>query len=585
MNKTVTFNISGMVFYIEEQAYEKLKSYLQTIRGYFTGTDGGSDIVEDIESRIAELFSEKISASKQALLMSDVDAVIEIMGRPESFAGETAAKNNSSESQQNNSTNASATSAASSRKRVFRDGEEKVIGGVCSGVSHYFDIDPIWLRLIFAISFFGFGAGFWVYIILWVIIPEAKTTADKLEMKGEPINIANIEKNIKEELESVRSSVSNLADDIKHKRNDKPFANFVNRLVSFITVVLKGFITIFAKILGGIAIFIGVLLLIVFSALFFGSDNVIQYVQFDEIESFSFNEVLDLIFASTAQLNMAKLGIALMLGAVIIALVFAGIRVFFKMQESRRLVKALSISMWSVGLVLCIIVGVKISSQFSSMQRTRTKATLSPANASVIYLNINEAKLSKEGNHTVINKDNRTIIDISNEQLILGYPKIDVVKSETDSFEIEIVRTSRGSSKKDAFNKAENLVYEYQLKDSAVLFNPYFIAPIADKYRGQELKAIIKVPVGKTIYLSHSLEDYIYDIKNVTNTLDDEMLGRRWIMSPDGLTCVDCSGIGESKSKGKKHIKITKRKGDKVIIEEEIRYDDESNNNDAEEDI
>lgn len=577
MNKTVTFNISGMVFYIEEQAYEKLKNYLQTIRVYFSKAEGGNDIIEDIESRIAELFSEKISASKQALLMSDVDAVIEIMGRPESFAEENIAQDSNFQNKQSDNYQSSDDHQSNKRKRIFRDPEEKIIGGVCSGISHYFGIDPIWLRLIFAVSFFGFGAGLWVYIILWVIIPKAKSTADKLEMKGEPINIANIEKNIKEEMNAVKNNVNNLANDIKNGKGDKALTNFINRMVNFISILLRGIISVFAKIIGGFAIFVGVLLLIVFSALFFGSDNVIQFVQFDEIESFSFNELLEVIFSSSAQLNMAKIGIALMLGSVVIALVFAGIRVFFKLQESRRLIKALTITMWSIGLIMCIIVGIKISSQFSSMQRSRSKSTLSPANSKVVYLSMNAMFSDKEGNHTVINKDNKTLLDISENQLILGYPKIDIVKSETDSFEIEILRSSRGSSKKDAFNKAENVGYEYLLRDSNILFNPYFIAPLSDKYRGQELKAIIKVPVGKIVYLSDDMEGYIFDIDNVTNTYDGDMVGRRWMMSPDGLTCIDCGGIRDRNKKGKtkKQIRITKRNGDKVIVEEEITYDEE----------
>jgi len=160
MNKTVTFNISGMVFYIEEQAYEKLKNYLQTIRVYFSKAEGGNDIIEDIESRIAELFSEKISASKQALLMSDVDAVIEIMGRPESFAEENSAQDSNFQNKQSDNYQSSDDHQSNKRKRIFRDPEEKIIGGVCSGISHYFGIDPIWLRLIFAVSFFWFWCRF-----------------------------------------------------------------------------------------------------------------------------------------------------------------------------------------------------------------------------------------------------------------------------------------------------------------------------------------------------------------------------------------------------------------------------------------
>lgn len=196
MNKTVTINISGIIFHIEEDAYDKLSKYLSTIKGYFSKTDGGNEIMSDIEARIAEMLQSKTSAVKQVVLMADVDSVIEAMGKPEEFAeGHTEKEEQEDESFQ---------SSEPIKKRLFRDPDNKAVGGVCSGIAAYFDVDIVWIRLaMFLLIFFG-GLSLWVYIILWIVIPEAKTTAEKLAMRGEKIDINNISKTVKEEAEQLK---------------------------------------------------------------------------------------------------------------------------------------------------------------------------------------------------------------------------------------------------------------------------------------------------------------------------------------------------------------------------------------------
>jgi len=201
MNKTYTINISGIIFHIDEFAFEKLKGYLNTIRSYFKDSEGREEIMTDIESRIAELFSGRINNAKQVVLMEDVDHMISIMGNPEVFKNEDGSDTESNFKDTSNNAN----TYSSKRKRIFRDGDDKVLGGVCSGVANYFDFDPIWIRLAFAVSFFFFGTGLLFYIILWIVIPEARTTAEKLEMRGEKVNINNIEKNFKDEMEGLKN--------------------------------------------------------------------------------------------------------------------------------------------------------------------------------------------------------------------------------------------------------------------------------------------------------------------------------------------------------------------------------------------
>src|SRR3989304_2523326 len=163
MKKTITMNLSGIIFHIEEDAYETLSKYLNTIKGYFKDSDGGDEIMADIESRIAEMLSEKLNTGKQAILIADVEEVIAIMGKPEDYAGE----NSNSETKEETKTEEQA-GERKRRRRVFRDPDEKILGGVCSGIANYFDFDPLWLRLGWVVLTLLGGAGILIYIIIWI---------------------------------------------------------------------------------------------------------------------------------------------------------------------------------------------------------------------------------------------------------------------------------------------------------------------------------------------------------------------------------------------------------------------------------
>src|SRR6188768_870180 len=201
MNKTVTVNLGGTVFHIDDNAYESLIKYLNAIKSHFSAEQGRDEIMQDIESRIGEMFRDRMKEGREVITLNDVNEVTTIMGKPEEFAGEE---------EKSAPLHDAGTSVPVGRlkKRFFRDPDEKFVGGVCSGIAAYFNIDPVWVRLIFACALVFYGTGFWIYILLWIIIPEARTTADRLMMRGEPVTVSNIEKNVKEELDALRARMS-----------------------------------------------------------------------------------------------------------------------------------------------------------------------------------------------------------------------------------------------------------------------------------------------------------------------------------------------------------------------------------------
>lgn len=192
MKKTVTINLAGRVYHIDEDAFILLTDYLNSIRKALEHTEGNREIYEDIEARIAELLNEKLRNNREVVIIEDIRDIIVIMGEPNDISGGS----DSSEEKK----------SYQSYRRMYRDPDNRMIGGVCSGMAAYWRIDPTLVRVIFVIlAVFGM-AGILIYLILWILLPEAHTVAQKLEMRGEPVNFSNIRDFFVNEFENVKRS-------------------------------------------------------------------------------------------------------------------------------------------------------------------------------------------------------------------------------------------------------------------------------------------------------------------------------------------------------------------------------------------
>jgi phage shock protein PspC (stress-responsive transcriptional regulator) len=193
MKITVSINLGGYSFNIDEDAYAELKRYLKNLELHFAGEESSSEILSDIESRMAELFRSKLTNYKQVINIEDVHQVITVLGTPEDISdteGPTARDKFSSPGYH----------------RMYRDPDHRVIGGVCSGIAAYWDIELWLVRLIFLVLAM-MGVGILIYLILYIVLPEAKTTAEKIAMKGNPVNIHNIKDSVKKEFDTVRNNM------------------------------------------------------------------------------------------------------------------------------------------------------------------------------------------------------------------------------------------------------------------------------------------------------------------------------------------------------------------------------------------
>jgi len=518
MKKTFTINISGSIFHIDEDAYEKLQVYLRSINAHFGASEEGREIIADIESRISEIFNEKLSSKDQVVTETMIDEVVTIMGKPEEIF----------EIDNDEEEVVSDTKKARRRRRLFRDPDHRVFGGVASGISAYFGIDVVVIRLIFVLLFFlGYGFSFVLYIILWIVVPKANTTAQKLEMKGERVNISNIEKSIKDEYQEVKENFDNM----REKRGpqvrdgfDKgvDLAGSALRLVLKIVLIVLGL----GLIITGFFALLSFLASVIFTTTMIGGP-------------FS---VLDMpgmmvpeMFFTGIGIKLFSLGLILVIGIPLVMLMFIGIKLLVKFKTNNKAIGLTALALWLGGIILMISVGLTQAKSYISSGTTHSDTeVLDNFDTNTLYLRA-EKNIDFDSRDAA-DIDGVKVIVQDDEKLVLGEPTLDIEKSHSGNFELILKKKSRGRTHGDAVENAEEIKYSWKQVDSLVIFDEYFTLPIGDKWRNQKLQIILKVPEGKAVFLDKSVDDIIHDIENVSDTWDGDMLGKKWVMQQEGLT-------------------------------------------------
>lgn len=369
MNKTVSINISGRYFHIDELAFDSLESYLSILKKHFNQEQGGEEIIHDIELRVAELFQERLTASRQVVNGEDVDFVKSKLGTPEDFGVNNSMDEDQEEPKQNSEKEkvyeakvVSEKKSKKTSKSVFRDTDNRILGGVCAGLSHYFGIDKLFIRLGFIfLTFAGIGFTIPVYIILWAIIPKARSRADKLKMKGETINVDNIERKVKEEMGKMKDKVKDFTQD--SKKHQKMKGNFKD-MVSEVEPHVRKFSSSFQRVIGLLLILGSTFWMVVFMGLLLHVPLVMEIVMDKNWEWV--NQSMHFYNEVKASSNAYTIGHIGLLGFVFIPLgVFFvnGLKMYFSLAFKLAPIIGLLIIGWLVSVALLFMSGSMIGFQ------------------------------------------------------------------------------------------------------------------------------------------------------------------------------------------------------------------------------
>jgi phage shock protein PspC (stress-responsive transcriptional regulator) len=527
MKKTLTINLSGSVFHIDDDAYEKLHEYLNKINRRFGNDKDAKEIVEDIESRIAELFTSKLKDGDEVINISHVDEVITIMGTPEAISNE---EEEAQEKEKEKEKTSDKKYYRMKGRRLYRDPEDKVLGGVCSGLGAYFNMDPVIIRILFVVAFFlPVGSSALIYIILWIVVPKALSTAQRLEMKGEVVNIDNISKTIKEEMQDVKENFRNYRSNPMYTQGRSGIQEVGNVFVS----VLKVLGTILLVIIGIPFIFVGVVLLIVLFSLLFASHGILGLTPFDGLDH------LSLFFSQGSTMTWIWIGLLIVISIPLIMLVYAGIKMIFHIKTPNHIFGPIIGGVFVIGILILLFNGSITLGEFNKSATVITNENV-VSSKDTLYLTAKHG--SAEGELEAftdpdINFGRFRLGTLNGKEILIGVPDLKIEACHGSAFDLVINKVSRGLNSNSARKNAEEILFNYQVKDSLMNVQPSFVLPRA--WRNQRVNLKLTVPVGKTIFLDESLKPIIHDIKNTSDTYDDDMLNKYWTMKTDGLTLVN----------------------------------------------
>jgi len=518
MKKTIKIKIGGIVFHINDDAYSMLQQYLQSLEDYFKAKAEGKEVMEDIESRIAEIFQQKASAQKEVIDQEDVITMIEILGKAKDIIDEEDHQN--SESKQTYS---------QTSKRLYRDPDNAVLGGVCGGLGSYFNIDPIWFRLIFLILLLVYGAGL-VYIILWIVLPKAETASQKLEMKGKNVTVQNIEKTIKEEYETVKGNLGRIKETKSYARSREVFHDIFNSIGSVLLFILRAILVI----IGVVFIIVGFVILISFlGALLFS--NTLFFADMLDIPRFYLPHILP-VFVSHGNVFPVMIALLLTLMIPLIALIYGGIKMVFRLKVKDKAIGLTALIIWLIALAGLASIGIFEGVNYSERARITTTHSLKNLNSDTLYLSTNNEPVFVNNIGFVrFEVDNEGLYRDPETGIIYGKPNLIIESSESGEVELEVLKRSRGRSSQQAWEHARELKYHWDTQDSLLLFNLYFELPEKQRWRAPYLNLTLKIPEGKIIILDNELIQIIDGIETPEYRRSYNLVGKAWMATEEGF--------------------------------------------------
>lgn len=519
MNKTTSINLGGYFFHIDEDAFRKLSNYFDAVRSSLS-PDGREEIINDIESRISELFTEKLGTTKQVIGLKEVDDIITIMGQPEDYKIEEETPKNDFQSNY---------TSTSSSKKLYRDKENSFLGGVLSGLGHYFGVDPLWLRIIMVILFFGFGTGLVLYIILWILIPEAVTTSQKLEMKGEPINISNIEKKVKEGFNEISDKFSNLDHDkiaSNAKSGAEKIGNTISEIVTsifnVISKIIGGFIVLFTS-MTLISVIIGGIAMIFFSSM---PDN------------FLYNHI-HTPFSFETPIWIQGLLLIIVLGIPLFYLLILGLKLLTtRMKSIGNTINYSLLAIWIIGLASVLFLTIREISQNAYTGKEIEKVAINLKPTDTLTVKFISNNLYGKDNYDYENFE--VIHDVTDKEIIFSNNvSIKIVETNEPIAFLQIEKSAEGSSIKKAKQTAEKIKYNVKIENNNLILDNYWITDLANKKHDQEVELFLYLPKGTIFKVDKNFKHFDISENDYFN-LHYSSDTYTYIVSENKVLCMNC---------------------------------------------
>jgi phage shock protein PspC (stress-responsive transcriptional regulator) len=496
MKKTLQAHIGGRHFYLNEDAYGSLNHYLDALKSHFTSEgESAKEIVEDIEQRIAELLENKMSAHREAISLEDVEDIIGVLGKIEDFEYERTP----------NDREAHGYNERKSYRRFYRDAENNYLGGVAAGLGAYFDINPLWIRLafvlltVFNLTAPGFafkGIGILIYLIIWIVVPKARTTAEKLQMHGKPVNLSTIKDSVNTEFDNVKSGIR----DFSNSKNADHVRNVLENLFRLVGLIIIAFFKFMIGFIGVVFLIIGSIFLAGLIITLIGFSGFTGFTDHFGLWSSAFPLHLSNSFASTGHFHWFIIALIIVVIIPIAALIYGGIKLLFNIKSNHRVLRIFLLTTWILALVLFI------SLIITDVSKMAVEATGS-------YSNI--IKMQDKGNMHIVIRDNTEGKKMTKYQVFgipfyysnwdeaLFYkPKIEISPSEDSVMHLTIIKSSSNAGLKSSQEYFDAISYHWEQTDSLLCLDKFFHTNDENFWLFAEVMLELKIPANQSFYLT-----------------------------------------------------------------------------------
>jgi phage shock protein PspC (stress-responsive transcriptional regulator) len=601
MKKIININLSGRVIPIEDAAYENLQRYIESLRGYFANEEGRDEITNDIESRIAELMSDKITKGAAAITEADIEAIISSMGRVEDFEKADAADNTTSSQTGSSTFSTAATGFKRSKGRLYRDRSDKLLGGVCAGISSYLNIDPAIVRLLFAIiTFGGFGTGVviyillwiilpakdiegyvgkrlfrnpenkiiggvsggiaayfgketWVvriifaaplilyillstlggifnafdgpnfedifagsltgtfilaYIVLWIVLPEARSPFEKMEMRGEKVDVNSIRQNVQGSMDDLKNRAQAWGEEVRQSAE-----TLGSKASEFANTRSKTFAAEVRQSARPVASGLGHVLGVLFKSFFLFVAGVIAFALFMIVIVFTLGGIArpfnDFLLNGFWQTTFLWSTLVFFLAVPMIAIITWIVRRLMKVRSKNSYLGWTFGGLWTLGWVSLFLFIASMTKDWRYYNNVRQEVSLSQAAMNKMTIRVDEPEVRYSGTFDWINDNDHDNggWDINEDSIRMSNIKIRVEKSSDSNYHVAVIRYSAGRNRKDASQRADKIEYTVNSIDSALILGSGLGVGKADKFRGQKVMVEVQVPVGKQLRFDESIVD------------------------------------------------------------------------------
>ncbi len=513
MDKTIKINLGGSLFQIDEDAYKILRQYLQEIDIRLRNMQGGAETIEDIESRIAEIFQSR-KGTAGVITKENVETMISTVGKPEDFdisGDDSGAKEPRYHS--------------SIPKKLYRNPEDTIISGVCGGLGAYLNIESVWVRVLFILFTCFFGIGFFVYVALWIALPSAHSEAQKKEMYGSN-NISH------------RSRKHNTYALQVAGQGGSPAGNAFNEIFRAIGKVFFIILRIFLIIIGVTFVVSGFIMLVAFIMVFFfhypGHFSTTSF----GVDLFYLPDFLNYI------VNPAVVPWILVLGFIVIlmpllALIYWGIKMIFWFKAKDGIFALVGLVIWVISVAAFSLILVNEGISFAETARTVAQESIEKAPENLYIVagkKVSDLNFDKE--ISIPDEGYDIYLSEANKDLYIS-TCLTINNSDDNSLKLNVRKRSAGRDKTDAKRKAEELAYNYKISGDTIYLDEYFSIPKGNKWSCDNVGVNLFIPTGTTVHFDKTTISMFHDSRNDEwhSDSDNEYIDTEhsWEMTENGL--------------------------------------------------